>query len=197
MTDDADEAPGWDAIDGVLAQVYPGQEPLHWGGNVLPNQDGINGVSAYRDAAVWFLVTYGLSELFDKVSDDPERSGWGFELTMRVAATHDDAPPAWAVRLLSKLGSYVFSSGKPFEEGHRMSPGGPITGSADSRLTGLAFTADPQLGEIDTPNGRVQFLTVVGLLPDELTRMQATTSAEVLDALRNGSPLLVTDPNRN
>jgi suppressor of fused-like protein len=34
----------------------------------------------------WHLVTYGLSELDDKESDDAGVSGWGFELTFRLAA---------------------------------------------------------------------------------------------------------------
>jgi hypothetical protein len=37
----------------------------------------------------WHLVTYGLSELDGKESDDPLLSGWGFELTFRLAAGPD------------------------------------------------------------------------------------------------------------
>jgi hypothetical protein len=36
----------------------------------LPGQDGIYGLSAYRSDGFWLLVTLGLTELFDKVSDD-------------------------------------------------------------------------------------------------------------------------------
>jgi len=33
----------------------------------------------------WHIVGYGMSELYAKETDDPEESGWGFELTFRVS----------------------------------------------------------------------------------------------------------------
>lgn len=85
-----DAAPGWDAIDAALARLYPGVEPWHVAPDVptrLGGDDPLHGISAYRrDDPVphWHLVTYGMSELYEKVSDDPDYSGWGFELTLRV-----------------------------------------------------------------------------------------------------------------
>ncbi|GII52415.1 hypothetical protein Pth03_08040 [Planotetraspora thailandica] len=193
--EDEDEAPGWDAIEAAVARIVPPQQPLHWGTDTLPGQDGIYGLSAYRTSSHWLLVTFGLSELFGKDSDDPEVSGWGFELTMRVPAT-DEQPPPWALRLLQQLGRYVFSAGRPFAGGHRMDPGGPITGAPDSRLTALAFARDPELGTIDTPNGQVEFLTVVGMTADELARMKETSTDQVLGEFAIASPLLVTDVRR-
>lgn len=177
--EDDDEAPGWDAIEAAVGRVVPAQQPLHWGTNALPGQDGIYGLSAYRVNDHWLLVTFGLTELFGKNSADPEVSGWGFELTMRVPAG-EAQPPAWTLRLLQQLGRYVFGTGRPFEHGHRMDPGGPITGAPDTRLTAVAFAADPELGTINTPNGSVQFLTVVGVTAEELARMKATSTALVL-----------------
>lgn len=191
--DDEDDAPGWDAIEAAVARVVPAQQPLHWGTNALPGQDGIYGLSAYRVDDHWLLVTFGLTELFSKDSDDPEVSGWGLELTMRVPAT-EAQPPTWALRLLQQLGRYVFSTGRPFKDGHRMDPGGPIT--PDTRLTAVAFATDPELGTINTPNGAVQFLTVVGITADELARMKATSTAHVLAELAATSPLLITDGGR-
>lgn len=190
-----DEAPGWDAIEAAVARVVPAQEPLHWGTDTLPGQDGIYGLSAYRVDQHWLLVTFGLTELFSKESDELLVSGWGFELTMRVPAA-EAQPPAWAIRLLQQLGRYVFSSGQPFDHGHRMDPGGPITGVPDTRLTAVAFADDPQLAPINTPHGTVRFLTVVGITADELTRMKATSTAAVLTELSTTSPLLLTDPQR-
>jgi hypothetical protein len=106
-----DEAPGWDAIDTAIRPLVGEQQPLHWGrGASLPGQGGLWGVSAYRRSGHWFFVTYGLSELFTKTSDDRNVSGWGEELTMRIAAgAADDAPPAWAPRLLARLGERCMS----------------------------------------------------------------------------------------
>lgn len=193
--EDEDAAPGWEAIEAAVARVVPEQEPLHWGTDTLPGQDGIYGLSAYRVHDHWLLVTFGLTELFGKDSDDPQVSGWGFELTMRVPAM-EAQPPTWSLRLLEQLSRYVFSSGQPFDDGHRMDPRGPITGSADTRLTALAFATDPELGTIDTVHGSVQFLTVVGITADELARMKATSTAHVLAELAATSPLLITNADR-
>ncbi|WP_328991383.1 suppressor of fused domain protein [Kribbella sp. NBC_01245] len=195
MADLEGEAPGWDAIEAAVARVVPAQQPLHWLTNTLPGQDGIYGLSAYLAGGHWLLVTFGLTELFSKESDDLLNSGWGFELTLRVPAAEAE-PPVWALRLLQQLGAYVFSAGQPFDHGHRMDPGGPITGAPDTRLTALAFANDPQLATVTTPHGAVRFLTVVGITADELVRMKATSTAEVLTELSFTSPLLVTDPHR-
>ncbi|MFO0924201.1 MAG: hypothetical protein U0905_17125 [Pirellulales bacterium] len=46
-----DAAPGWDAIDGRLREVYGDQEPQHWGTlikHMLGGPDPLDGISAYR-----------------------------------------------------------------------------------------------------------------------------------------------------
>ena len=111
---------------------------------------------------------------------------------MRVPRTGDQ-PPTWALTLLDKLGQYVFSNERPLAPGHRMDPGGPITGEPGTRLTALAFTKDPQLPPITSELGQAVFLTVVGITADELARMKAGTTEEVLRTL---PPLLITDPHR-
>lgn len=190
--DGPDEAPGWDAIERALEELFPDQRPHHWGSNTLPNQRGIYGLSAYRTAIGWLYVTFGLSELFDKVSDDRDVSGWGIELTMRVISS-DPGPPQWPVRLLNKLGRYVYDSRNTVAAGHRLDPGGPINGEPDCGLTALAFATDPQLPSLSTPNGRVDFITVVGITAAELAEARSTSTAAVLDRL---SPLYETDLGR-
>jgi hypothetical protein len=196
-TQDDDTAPGWDAIAAAVARVVIDREPLHWGTGTLPDQDSIYGLTAYRADGHWLLVTFGLTELFTKVTDDPDVSGWGFELTLRLPRTAADRePPAWALRMLEKLGRYVYGHEKPFAVGHRMDPGGPITGAPGTRLTALAFTADPLLPEIVSPLGQARFLAVVGITAQELRQMQSTSTREVLTVLAKTSPLLITDPTR-
>lgn len=191
-----DVAPGWDAIS-ATAQAHGLVEPEHFGTNNLPGHAGAYGLNAYRGDDGWLLMTLGLSELFAKESDDPGVSGWGFELTMRLTTgPADDSPPAWALNLLLRLSEYVYSASQPFAEGHRMSPGGPITGEPGTRLTALAFAHDPLLPTISTPNGSVDFLTVVGITSEELADMKSTSTAAVLDRLREADPLLRTDPGR-
>lgn len=200
-------APGWDALDAVFEAAYPGQKPDHWKPNdvPLPAQDGVWGISGYRDEQTWFYVTYGLTDLFDLFTKpDPSEvepdavtwSGFGFELTMRVRSDAS-TPPLWPVELLSKLGKYVYQTKSGFEHGHRLDPGGPITGgNPPTALSALAFADDPVLQPLDTPLGRVEFITVIGITADELARMKATTTDTVLADLRAKSPRLETDPAR-
>jgi hypothetical protein len=192
--DDEDEAPGWDAVEKAINTEIKDTEPLHWGTDGVAGQ-GLYGLSAYRADDVWLLVTFGMTELFGKGSDDPEVSGWGYEFTMRVPRDGDE-PPQWSLELLQRLVKYVFDEGKPFADGHRMDPGGPITGESGTNLTALAFVKDPQLPAIDSPHGAAEFLTVVGITGEELERMKATSTADVMRELADRSPLLVTDPSR-
>lgn len=188
------EAPGWDAIEAALSVAFPGQTPAHWGTNALPGQ-GIYGLSAYRDGDGWLVVTYGLSELFAKESDDPDTSGYGFELTIRTPPAAE--APGWALGLLRSLGSSVFSSGRTYGDGHRVDVRQPITGGdPPTQLSAIALTTDPMLGEIDTPNGHVEFLRLVGITADELDQMKAKSTASVLAELAAANPALVTDPAR-
>ena len=183
---------GWDAIEAAVAQVVADPSPLHWGTGTVPGQTGIYGLSAYRADGHWLLVTFGLTDLFGQ-DEGAEVSGWGFELVMRVPRTGEQPPPAWSLKLLDKLGQYVFGNEQPLASGHRMDPGGPITGEPGTRLTALAFAEDPQLPRIESPLGRALFLTVVGVTADELARMKVTSTDQVLAGL---SPLLITDPAR-
>lgn len=193
--DDEDYAPGWDAIDSALQRLVSTEQPLHYANMpALPDQGGIYGLHAYRLGQRWLLITLGLSELFDKGSDDLKISGWGIELTMLVDGDTEPSPPKWALRVLEELGAYVYSSARPFASGHRMHTPGPITGGQTGRISCLAFVLDPLLGGIETVNGHVDFLRVVGITADELAAAQATSTDAMLASL--GISDLLTDPTR-
>jgi hypothetical protein len=196
----ADEATGWHAIDAACNALYPDQpEPLHVAAVPHPPLGGdglIYGISIYRAEKPrhWHFVTYGFSELYAKESDDPAVSGWGFELTFRLMRGENESqPPAFAINFLMNLGRYVRRSRNPFGTGHYMDLNGPIGVGADTAIRAIAFVEDPQLGAIDTPNGRVQFLQVVGITTDEMAACGDWQPQQVLDLLRERDLLLVTD----
>ena len=111
-----------------------------------------------------------------------------------MRAPISDDVPEWPFEVLASLARLTQSEGMVFGSGHRLQTGHPIAG-LPTRLTAVAFTLDPELGSIDTPNGRVDFLLVVGITTEELERMKASSTAAVLEAL-NRSTGLVTDPGR-
>src|SRR5262249_45864938 len=162
---------GWEAIDGRLRAVYGGQEPKHWG-TVQRYTDGgpdpLDGISAYAadGPAHWHYVTFGFSELYQKTSKNLGESGWGFELTLRVPRDGADAPE-WPLVFLQNLARYVFNTGNVFDDEHYIAWGGPITRDEPTTLEAVAFSNDPVLGTIATPNGTVKFLRAIGITSDE------------------------------
>lgn len=201
--DDSDNAPGWDAIDAALWPIYGKREPLHYGTVVpyaLGGPDPIHGISAYKNLEPqphWHFVTYGISELWDKESTDPEVSGYGFELTFRpTCKPKDRKPPNYALNFLQNLARYVFESGNVFGVGHTLPLNGPIEEGSDTRVHAVSFIHDPQLPPIQTPNGRVEFLQIVGLTMDELEAISSWNAAAFLELRRRDDPLLLTDLGR-
>jgi len=188
-----EHAPGWDAITERVESIYPGVEPAHRGMNPgLAFGSPLEGLSAYRGPNWWHFVTYGLTELYAKESDNPALSGWGYELAMRAPVS--EVAPEWPFGVLASLAGLTQSKGIVFGSGHRLETGHPLAG-LPTKLTAVAFTLDPQLGSIDTPHGKVDFLLVIGITTDELARMKATTTAAILEDLQR-STALVTDPSR-
>ena len=190
-------APGWDAIDRVLRDVYGSQTPKHVG--YVPGLhlgSGLQGTSAFDAGDHWHYVTYGLTELWQKDEDaDPLVSGWGYELTFRVVEDGPE-PPAWPFTLLEGIARHTRFERRPFLAGDRLETSGPITGSTDTRLTALAFTFDPRLPGTRSLNGSFEFRQMVGITDDELLEMRSKSTETVLERLRRTNMLLVTDPAR-
>jgi suppressor of fused len=184
-----DAAPGWDAIDEAIAPLVEGVAPVHWGvSTMIPDQDGLWGVSAYQRPGHWFYVTYGLSELFTKISRDASVSGWGEELTMRVRRESAGEAPGWPARLLARLGELVFERARPFWPGGRIELGD----GGDEMPPAVCWAPDPELGEITTPNGNLEFVATVGVGRDLLARLRAEGTEAGLAGIRTVNPLLVT-----
>jgi hypothetical protein len=144
----------------------------------------------------WHYVTYGMSELYAKESDDADTSGWGFEFTFRLARHGEAEPPMWVMSFLNNLARYVFNTGNVFGVGHHLNLNGPIALGENTAIRAIAFTTDPQLGRISTPHGSVEFLQVVGLTLDELDAIETWDTGPFLDLLANYNPLLLTDLRR-
>jgi hypothetical protein len=200
---EADNSPGWDAIDAALQPIYGDRKPYHFGTIIsyaLGGPDPIHGISAYRNSEPsphWHFVTYGFSELWTKESSNSEVSGFGFELTFRpVCKPKEKAPPNWALNFLQNLGRYVFETGNAFGVGHTLPLNGPIEAGSSTLIHAASFAHDPQLPPIATPNGRVEFLQVIGLTMDELEAISSWNAAAFLELRRGDDPLLLTDLSR-
>ena len=195
------EAIGWDAIDSVLLPIYGGREPRHYG-TILPmmlgGNDPLQGISVYKNLLPephYHFVTYGFSELYEKESEDPELSGYGFELTFRLAcdASDPEEPPRWPLNLLQNIARYVFKTGNAFAERHHMTLNGPIALEHDTAITAITLIIDPELKEMDTRNGHVKFLQIVGLCEDEYGLIQQGYFNQVANRVSGLAPLSITN----
>ena len=200
---DPEAAPGWDAIDSRVREVYGEQAQRHWGTiikHMVGGPDPLDGISAYecRDGGVDHLhfVTYGYSSLYyDEDAAGGEFSGFGFEMTFRLASPLPPIEePIWVCSLLDNLARYVFESGKWFANDHWIPLNGPIRANHDTAIIGLVFVNDPTLGSIDSPHGRVEFIQAFGITQSEIDALMAKTrtSREIVEHHRSKNLLLIT-----
>ena len=204
MADDEEtsEAPGWEAIDAALDAIYDDVEPLHWGNTVpweIGGADPLRGISAYRNQdgrPHLHYVTFGFSELFAKESKDLAVSGYGFELTFRLACKAKQEPPEWVLDFLQNLARYVFETGNAFGVGHTLPFNGPICVGTPTQIRAGLFVQDRALKPIQTPNGRVEFLQLVGLTEDELAAIECWSATGFAKLIAEKNSLFLTDLNR-
>ena len=102
----------------------------------------------------------------------------------------------WALNFLQNLARYVFQSGHGFHAGHYLHANGPIAADTATHLQAVAFAHDPELPPIDTPNGRLEFLQVIGLTSEEEFALKRWSTLKVLDVFQDYLPLWVTDLER-
>lgn len=197
-----DEAPGWAAIDAACDRLYPAQTPHHFGSAVpafMGGGDVLQGISAWKrldPLPHWHFVSYGLSDLYEK-SHEAEHSGWGIELSFRLACAEDATrPPGWALNFLQNLARYVDSRGNVFRAGDWMTANGPIALDQQTDLCSMGFVLDPELGRIETPHGHVDFIQVVGLTRDEELAAKRWSAGALLASLQPHMPLWITDLTR-
>ncbi len=131
---------------------------------------------------------------------------------MRVAPFADDPDlesgdgsvvphePFWTISLMQNLAKYVYNSKKWFEAYHFIPTNSPLRLNTDTKPVGVAFAPDPVLGGIDTPNGRVEFLQMVGITQRELDWLYEDPTTQrveqLIDMMRKDNPLLITDLKR-
>lgn len=81
-------AHGWDAITKECERIYPNQtNPKHYGTLInwkLGGNDPLEGISIYDGGDYWHFVTYGLSELYEKESNNQDISGYGMGIYSEI-----------------------------------------------------------------------------------------------------------------
>lgn len=171
-----DEALGFDAITQECERVYPDQKnPLHYGALIkwsLGGDDPLDGISVYDGGDYWHFVTYGLSDLYEKETDDPTWSGYGMEFTLKLKknVANQDGEIKGICGILQTIARITFTKGEIFQPYEYIYTG--QTQGMDiemkSLLTGFITVPDTQLQTMNTPFGRVDFVEFIGVTDAEL-----------------------------
>ncbi len=198
-----DKAAGWDAIDREFLRVYPGQtNPKHYGTLVrysLGGKDPLDGISIYEGKDYYHFVSYGLTEIYEKENEDKETSGFGYEFTFKLKKDDyedEEAELKNVCGILQAMARLVFENGEVFNPDEYIYTGQTegIDARQKSKLTGFIIVSDPVVNAIETPNGHVQFLELIGMTDSELKTLSSRDSVKEMYA-KLGSD--ITDYNRS
>ena len=175
---------GWDAITAEAERIYPEQkEPKHYGTLIkwaFGGSSPLDGISVYDGGDFWHFVTYGLSELYEKESEDKEISGYGMEFTFKLKkGNHKDeeAEIETVCGLLQQIARFTFTDGsifKPFEYLYSGQTSG-IDAENASAITGFITIPDPNFQTLHTKNGIVTFVEFIGATDSELKALMNKT----------------------
>lgn len=172
---------GWDCITKALEEVYPDQkDPKHYGTLIkwrLGGNDPLDGISIYDGGDYWHFVTYGLSELYEKESDDEEISGYGMEFTFKLKKddyANEEGEIKCVCGILQAIARITFTKGEIFNAYEYLYTGQTqgIDSQMKSNITGFITIPDTNVNPIDTPNGKVDFVEFIGVTDSELIALK-------------------------
>lgn len=176
-----DIAPGWDAITAEAERIYPEQKnPKHYGSLIkwrFGGPDPLDGISMYDGGDYWHFVTYGLSELYEKESENKEWSGYGMEFTFKLKKDNyadEEMEIKCICGLLQQIARITFKNGEIFNPFEYLYTG--QTEGIDSRrisnITGFITIPDTNFKTLNTENGRVDFVEFIGATDAELKALK-------------------------
>lgn len=169
---------GWNAIADAFDCLYPNTlESTKQYGVLIPWMLGgnspLDNLRAYDGGDYWHFVTFGLSELYEKKSEDLEHSGYGMEFTFKLkkgGLADEEREIQGVCGILQDLARHTFQDGdlfQPFEYVYTGQTQG-IDTQESSLITGFITVPEPMLERIKTPNGEVLFVELVGATDAEL-----------------------------
>lgn len=190
--------PGRVAIDRAVYALHPDTLDHRMGLSAAPGEElpPLEEVVAFREGETWHYVSYGLSELGEKVSEIMDRSGFGIELSFRLAAGGEDTPPSWPIQFLRWLAKRVWNDGVPYGDGHSMPLPDGLLEAIGIPHAGAGFVRDPSIGALQSSTGTIDVLQVVVLHPSEYLLFGRWDAAKIFTRMRQEDPLLAYRPGR-
>ena len=179
------EAIGWKAIEEEFLRVYPGQvNPKHYGTLIkwmLGGKDPLDGISVYDGGNYWHFVSFGQTEIYEKETENKDVSGYGYELTFKLKKDDyedEEAEIRNICGILQMIARLTFTKGEIFQPNEFIYTGQTVGIDAHqkSNLTGFICVQDPTVNTIQTPNGEVRFLELIGMTDAELKTLSTVGS---------------------
>ena len=168
---------GWNDIEKSFLKLYPNQiNPKHYGTLIkwnLGGNDPLDGISIYDGGDYWHFVSFGLSEIYGKESSNKDISGYGMEFTFKLKKTNFinlESELKNICGIFQQLARETFVNGEIFNPYEYIYTGQKegIDVEQKSKITGFITALDSKIEEIDTVNGKVRFVELIGATNDEL-----------------------------
>lgn len=179
--DNEPKALGWEAITNECERIYPNQtNPKHYGTLInwqFGGNDPLEGISIYDGGDYWHFVSYGLSELYEKESDNKDISGYGMEFTLKLKKDqyeNEEAELKGICGILQSIARITFNQGEIFNSYEYLYTGQTqgIDTRMKSNITGFITIPDTNFNSIITPNGKVDFVEFIGVTNEEILEVK-------------------------
>lgn len=186
---------GETAIERALLAAHPDAQPLKF---EIPNPGKFalaGGIAIRVEEPVphWLVVSRGFTELGEKVEENPDVSGWGFELTCRLPARSDEADFGWVVNWMQNIADYLTDKVTLLEAYHHM----PMwKARSEDEIAAIVFVDDVELQPTHSANGTFTFLQMVGLTSGEYDALQSWDASALVELIRERDPLFLMDVER-
>ena len=184
------------AIEQALLAAHPGAQLFRF---AIPNPGKLElaGWVAVRVGGAvphWLVVSRGFTELGEKVEEDPDVSGWGFELTCRLPGRSiEDHDFGWVMRWMQGVADYLSDKVTLLEAYHHM----PMWKAArEDEIAAVVFVDDIELAPTRSQNGSFVFLQMVGVTAGEYDALVSWDARGLVELIRERDPLFLMDVER-
>lgn len=169
---------GWNAIAEAFDMLYPDSlENTKQYGTLIPwmlgGGDPLDNVRAYDGGDYWHFVSFGMSELYEKESENKVISGFGMEFTLKLLKRplkDEEEEIRCVISILQDLARITFENNELFQPYEYIYTGQTqgVDVETKSAITGFITIPEPMREKIDTPNGEVLFIELIGASDAEL-----------------------------
>lgn len=168
---------GWESIEAEFFRLYPNQiTPKHYATLIkrkFGGPDPLDGISVYDAGDYWHFVTFGLSELYEKENENKDISGHGLEFTYKLKKDcyEDEEKEIQATcNLLQQMAKLIIDENEIISPNEYLYTGQTtgVDAGGKSKITGFITVLDESTNVLFTPNGKVEFVELVGVTDNEL-----------------------------